>query len=79
MFGLTKPSSIQKQFAAVHVITEYDGHYNLLVEHTCAQDIVDYIKSQMGDEFYCIYDWFVTAESVIISNQVTDLINAELS
>lgn len=79
MFGLSKPSTIQKQFAAVHLITESSDHYNFLVEHTCAQDIVDYIKSQLDDEFYCIYDWFVTAESAIISSQATDLINTELS
>lgn len=78
MFGLTKPSSIQKQFAAVHLITESGDHYNLLVEHVTAYDIVNYIRSEMGDEFDYVCDWFITAEDPSISDAATKIISEAL-
>lgn len=75
------PFGVPKQFAAVHVITESADHYNFLVEHVTALDIVDFIQTEMGDEFYYICDWFVTAEDTEIQDEAVrlfeDAINEE--
>ncbi|EQA7786723.1 hypothetical protein ACX818_001317 [Acinetobacter baumannii] len=86
MLGLKNPFKqettqieVQKQFAAVHVITESTDHYNFLVEHVTALDIVDFIQTEMGDEFYYICDYFVTAEDFEIQEEAVRLFDDALS
>ncbi|ADG60040.1 hypothetical protein Acj9p140 [Acinetobacter phage Acj9] len=85
MFGLKKPQTtaphapFHKMFAAVHLVTESSDHYNMLVEHANAQEILDYIKSEMGDELAYVCNWWISAEDVSIadyvSNNLEELIN----
>ena len=70
---------INKQFAAVHVVSESADHYNLLVEHLSAKDIVDYIIDYLGDEFYHLSEWFITAENPNISDETSELICKTIS
>lgn len=74
-----KSAHVGKQFAAVHLITESADHYNHLVEHNTPRDIVNYLIEQMGDEFYHVSDWFVTAENPDISDSTSELIGQTIS
>lgn len=67
-----------KMFAAVHLISSSGDHYNLLVEHQTAQDIVDYIKVELHNELAYIDDWHVTAEDKSIGNKAVELLETAI-
>lgn len=67
-----------KMFAAVHLISTSGDHYNLLVEHQTAQDIVDYIKIELHNELAYIDDWYVTAEDKSIANKAVELLETTI-